>query len=332
MERGQRRTSPQSRTGQPQRPAQRPPQRPPQGSPQRRPAQSTRPAQPMRPVNRKRRKNKSKKPWIIGAVVLLLLIIVFGSGGENDSSTIPNPTIEPTAISVDQTPEPQSSEMVDHIIRTAKADASGSDAETKATAAFEWIVQTVPQWYDGPEIMEQAIYNGALVEYYYAGRDDVRSEIGVDVVQSVKYVYRGAETVLDDSTQENIQQIKDGIAKVDGTVPAQAPTQAPTQKPASVDTTTLGERNALASAKNYLEIMSFSYNGLGKQLMYEGYTYEEAKYAVDNCGADWYEQAAKSAASYLETMSFSRQGLIEQLEYEEFTHEQAVYGVSQVGY
>lgn len=106
MERGQRRTPPQSRTGQPERPAQRPTQhpaqrptqRPTQGStqrqPQRRPVQQTRPAQPTRPVNRKRRKNTPKKPWIIGAAILLLLIIVLGSGGKDETPTVRSDALE----------------------------------------------------------------------------------------------------------------------------------------------------------------------------------------------------------------------------------------------
>ena len=57
------------------------------------------------------------------------------------------------------------------------------------------------------------------------------------------------------------------------------------------------------------------------------YTYSEAKYAADNCGADWYEQAVKAAKNYLDIMAFSRSGLIEQLEFEGYTHDQAVYGV-----
>lgn len=95
---------------------------------------------------------------------------------------------------------------------------------------------------------------------------------------------------------------------------------------------TIGEKNALESAKSYLSFMPFSYSGLIEQLEYEGYTHSEAVYGADNCGADWYEQAALSARSYLDSMSFSRQGLIEQLEYEGFTHAQAVYGVEQNGY
>ena len=78
--------------------------------------------------------------------------------------------------------------------------------------------------------------------------------------------------------------------------------------------------------------MAFSYSGLVKQLEFEGYTNSEAVYAANNCGADWYEQAALSAKEYLDVMPFSRQGLIEQLEYEGFTYDQAVYGVEQNGY
>lgn len=95
----------------------------------------------------------------------------------------------------------------------------------------------------------------------------------------------------------------------------------------STQSTTSGMRNALASAKNYLAVMPFSHAGLIEQLEFEGYTYSEAKYAADNCGANWNEQAAKSAQNYLDLMPFSRSELIEQLEFEGYTHSQAVYGV-----
>ena len=92
---------------------------------------------------------------------------------------------------------------------------------------------------------------------------------------------------------------------------------------------TSGERNALGKAKEYLSVMPFSASGLKDQLEYEGFSSSEAQYAVDNCGADWNEQAVKKAEDYLDMMSFSRAGLIEQLEYEGFTHSQAEYGVNQ---
>lgn len=94
---------------------------------------------------------------------------------------------------------------------------------------------------------------------------------------------------------------------------------------------TTGEKNALLSAKSYLEIIEFSYQGLVDQLEYEQYSHSEAVYAADNCGADWNEQALKSALSYLEFAAFSRNGLTEQLEYEGFTSEQAAYGADNCG-
>ena len=71
---------------------------------------------------------------------------------------------------------------------------------------------------------------------------------------------------------------------------------------------------------------AFSRSGLIEQLEYEGFSTEDATYAVDNLNADWNKQAALSAEQYLEMTSFSRSGLIEQLEYEGFTSAQAEYG------
>ena len=117
---------------------------------------------------------------------------------------------------------------------------------------------------------------------------------------------------------------KNGVGTYGGTVPTKASNP--------VYSATMGERNAIDTAKSYLKYSAFSYTGLIDQLEFEGYSASEAKYGADYCGADWNEQAAKSAESYLNIMSFSKQGLIEQLEYEGFTHEQAVYGVEHNGY
>lgn len=114
------------------------------------------------------------------------------------------------------------------------------------------------------------------------------------------------------------------------TSPGKTPTQPTT--PTQTGEPTMGQKNALEKAKSYLNYSAFSYKGLIKQLEYEKFSTADATYAVDNCGADWFEQAVKKAKSYLSFTSFSRDGLIEQLEYDGFTHEQAVYGVEQNGY
>ena len=95
--------------------------------------------------------------------------------------------------------------------------------------------------------------------------------------------------------------------------------------------TTMGQKNALASAKEYLNFTAFSYQGLIKQLEHEKYSREDAAYGADNCGTNWNEQAAKKAKEYLR-LSLSRDRLIDHLKFDGFTHEQAVYGVTANGY
>lgn len=94
---------------------------------------------------------------------------------------------------------------------------------------------------------------------------------------------------------------------------------------------TMGEKNALAKAGDYLDFTAFSYNGLVEQLEYEKFSHEEAVFAADNCGANWNEQALAKAEDYLDYTAFSYKGLVEQLEYEGFTSEQATYGVENCG-
>lgn len=40
---------------------------------------------------------------------------------------------------------------------------------------------------------------------------------------------------------------------------------------------TMGERNALASAKEYLSVTTFSYSGLTEQLKFDDYTHADAE-------------------------------------------------------
>ena len=93
----------------------------------------------------------------------------------------------------------------------------------------------------------------------------------------------------------------------------------------------LGSRNALSTANDYLAYTAFSYEGLVDQLKFEGYSDNEARDAANNCGADWNDQAVKSAQNYLDFQAFSYSGLIKQLEFEKFTSSEAEYGASHCG-
>lgn len=152
-------------------------------------------------------------------------------------------------------------------------------------------------------------------------------------IQDVTIQFIGANTknvlgekVIPLSKIEEVKPVADPTPTPKPTAtPKPSATPQPTEKP------TTGESNALRSAKDYLKYMPFSYTGLIEQLEYEGYSTEEATYAVDNCGADWYKQAEKEADSYLKYSAFSYTGLIDQLEYEGYTSDQATQAADNCG-
>ncbi len=94
---------------------------------------------------------------------------------------------------------------------------------------------------------------------------------------------------------------------------------------------TTSQQQAVRMAKDYLAYTAFSKKGLIEQLVFEGFSNEDASFAVEKISVDWKEQAAKMAKNYLDYTSFSRSGLIEQLVFEGFSNEDATYGADSVG-
>ena len=85
------------------------------------------------------------------------------------------------------------------------------------------------------------------------------------------------------------------------------------------ETTEEGKQQALKRAGEYLQTFSYSKEGLEIQLAYDRFTNEEANYAVENCGANWQENANKRTKEYLDINAYSYDGLYTQLIYEGFT-------------
>ncbi|BBF42385.1 putative superinfection immunity protein [Lachnospiraceae bacterium KM106-2] len=119
-----------------------------------------------------------------------------------------------------------------------------------------------------------------------------------------------------------------GLFSMTGVITTQPVTNTPVVT--EVKAATMGQKNALRRAKNYLSIMAFSKKGLIKQLKFEGYTTKEANYAVKHCKANWKKQAVKKAKNYLDMMSFSKSGLLKQLKFEGFTTAEAKYAIKKV--
>ena len=94
---------------------------------------------------------------------------------------------------------------------------------------------------------------------------------------------------------------------------------------------TMSQSQAVKKAESYIAYTSFSKSGLIEQLEFEGFSNEDATYAVDKIKVNWKEQAADKAKSYLDYTAFSRSGLIEQLQFEGFSSDQASYAADEVG-
>lgn len=97
------------------------------------------------------------------------------------------------------------------------------------------------------------------------------------------------------------------------------------------------QKNAVRSAKQYLDMSGFSRSGLIQQLSSdagEGYNKNDATVAVDSLSVDWSKQAERSAQQYLDMMGFSCKGLIQQLSSsagDRYTKDQATHGARAAG-
>jgi hypothetical protein len=97
------------------------------------------------------------------------------------------------------------------------------------------------------------------------------------------------------------------------------------------------QKNAVRSAKQYLDMSGFSRAGLIQQLSSDagdGYHKNDATVAVDSLNVDWNKQAERSAKQYLDMTGFSCKGLIQQLSSsagDRYTKEQATHGARAAG-
>lgn len=176
-----------------------------------------------------------------------------------------------------------------------------------------------------PEMMYLGMFRnevlGDLVLFYFC--DDHAYGFS-DFYSKICIVYKDGNDDYSNDTFKTLSAMIKSISYVDKSTATPKPTPTPAPTP-SVST---GMKNALSSAKMYLNVMGFSREGLITQLKFSGFTDDEATYAVDNCGADWNEQAVVKAKQYLDIMPMSKSALITQLVFEGFTQEQAEYGAS----
>lgn len=94
----------------------------------------------------------------------------------------------------------------------------------------------------------------------------------------------------------------------------------------------LSQKNAIIKAYSWLNDWHPSYEFLIYDLLVEldGFSYEDAKFAVSNMEVDWDEQAVLFAKDNVNGMSKS--GLVEEMRYNKFNDEQINKALKEVGY
>lgn len=176
---------------------------------------------------------RGKKKWIIIAVVVVVLIAAAVGGNTEtqqpqtqgtQAATEAPEAQEPITEATSETetePEANTSAKVDALALAAKHDVEENGvSDEKRDEAVAFIVEHYPDFYADNETMEQAISYGYWLEYAYESDESARdyAELGMDLEQAVKYVYRGAESVEDDATQENLSQIRKSLEAIGQTV------------------------------------------------------------------------------------------------------------------
>jgi hypothetical protein len=91
------------------------------------------------------------------------------------------------------------------------------------------------------------------------------------------------------------------------------------------------QRRAIARAESYTNLMAFSRARLIQQLEFEGFTHNDAQWAVDQLTIDWNEQALKKANSYHSLMSLPPDNIRRLLASEDFSEEQIDYAMTNMG-
>lgn len=146
---------------------------------------------------------------------------------------------------------------------------------------------------------------------------------------STDYVPGSAVDPEDASTQSSDSaESSDAPASAESSVDSEADSEDPSDEALeTTDTPTDQELMALRRAKSYLA-SPISRTTLIARLKADGFSSEEAAYAVKNCKADWNKQAEKAAEKHLARHPLYLNLLVDQLELDGFTADEALHGAT----
>lgn len=187
-------------------------------------------------------KMKNKKNLIIGGVCVAALAILAAIGAnlpenrqdETPSATTTNATETTTTTAESSTEktltEPSehgTSEYVDYLYYKAKEDAKTATDED-LQSALDWLKNNTEHYFDNQDSMELAMYYGELLEMKYKDTGNEYEKLGWQAYKTIKYVYRGVESVSDEVTQNNLSELLGMVLNAENIMPTTSVTEATT--------------------------------------------------------------------------------------------------------
>lgn len=158
---------------------------------------------------------KSKITAIIAMLgICLSLSACSQTGNQYESSATSVSTSTTFGTELAEPEEHGTSAYVDYLFYKAKAD-SETATEEDLQSALDWLKNNVDNIFDNQESMELAMYNGEPLERKYKDSGNSFEKIGWQAYKTVKYVYRGAESVDDQATIDNYSELKDLLSSAD---------------------------------------------------------------------------------------------------------------------
>ena len=182
-----------------------------------------------------------KRIWIIVAAVAIVLVVIYiilaatgnlKPSNEESSSSEPSDSVV-NEISFGWKAENAQSEegtsaRVDEITTSASEAAKNMDEDQAVSAwdeAIQYLKEHVDNFYENTEVMEHSMYYGEFIYRYIEANaaasniselpDSTRTayDAGYNTVKAIKYVYRGAEKIEDESTQSSLSEAKEALDK-----------------------------------------------------------------------------------------------------------------------
>ncbi len=158
------------------------------------------------------RKAKNKKLYKITAILfafaaVLFIIVIAATSGNNEEDTPTTPVV---------TANKEAGDEMYSIHDEARDKVSYGMTDTQRDEALEWIADNYGNYFQDSDTMKKAAEYGSML--YGAYMDDktmsTYSQLGYDLFQTVRDVYREYESPESDSTLGNLQQIKESLAEL----------------------------------------------------------------------------------------------------------------------